>query len=196
MSHTPRLRQSLALILLGSAAILSGAWFSWDWWPGWVVGLVVGVYLYYLSYLEAAWISAESNAERVRVEIDRIRAVTACPNEKLNALSLAVPEIGLQWIDGAIIPTWEDTGVPLDVFREFLRGSNGEYVQPVREWAKDEQSQRQYEIIIQKLLELGYLKTQPRGPRSWTWAPNALEKLWARWMTWELVITGPTEMAQ
>lgn len=192
MSHVPRLRYAIFILLIGLAAFLAGGFLTG---LPMVACLIAGGLLWFLSICEAAWIGEEIANTRRRLEIERIQAVTACPNEKLNALSVSVPEINLRWIHGAIVPTWEDTGVPLEVFRTFMADAREESVKPVREWAKDSESQRQYEIIIQKLLELGFLKTEPpRGPYSWRWRGNMRVRAWERWMTWDVTISGLQDM--
>jgi hypothetical protein len=184
--HTPRLRNSLALLMIGTVTIVGGGYLPENWQV--FAAFVCGVLMVFLAMAEARWIGAEQfNA--------RIREVAFCPPDRLAVLAYKVPELGFKQTASYPVPMWEGI-VELDTFRKFLELSRDDYVAPIREWGKGEEDVYQYNLMLDKLLQLGYVKLDgaPRGPRSWLWRQGALKKLWADWMGWSVVFQGISEL--
>ena len=196
--HTPRLRNSLFLLLLGAGLMLVGGYYLPENWQVLVI-ILCGVMVMALGVLESYLVAVGVANETMRLENDRIREVANCPPERLSVLSYRVPELDFRLINGLPVPMWEGA-VELEIFREFLRNCREDYVAPIREWGKSADEQRDYELILTRLLELGYVQSKieggtPRGPRSWLFKPGALKRLWADWIGWEIIFQGLPELS-
>jgi hypothetical protein len=198
-AHTPRLRTSLLAALIGSAVNISAGYApaDWKWWQV-VLLFVTGAFCYVLAITEVCLVVSADKQELKRLDTERVQAISQCPADRLNALGYVVPELGLRVINSQPVPMWEGV-IELDTFRKFLTACRDDYIAPVREWGKSAEDQNAYELILEKLMELGYVYSkaeggEPRGPRSWLFRPNALKRLWSEWMGFDVVFQGIQEL--
>jgi hypothetical protein len=194
--HTPRLRFSLLSALIGTAVNISVLYIPSDWSIGWL--FATGFFCYILAVIEVCLVVIAAHNDRMQVETSRIQAIAQCPADRLNALGYVMPELGLHIVASLPVVLWEGV-TDLEIFRKFLMACRDDYIAPIRDWGKSVEEQDAYALILDKLLELGYVYSRaeggsPSGPKSWLFRPGALPRLWAEWMGWNVVFQGVKEL--
>jgi len=192
-NHTPRMRFAFLAVIFGGVIILLGGYFLPLGFGIWV-STIVGILFVVFGIWEAVLVGYDKGTNRIDAEREKINAIANCSPLKLSALGMNIPTLDARYVNDVLQITWEGTGVPFEIFQEFIRGSKDEYVYPERDWPRNEESARNYELIVNRLIELGFLyPSTPAGPKSWLWKPNMKKRAWDKWMIYRVEIKGMDE---
>jgi hypothetical protein len=105
-------------------------------------------------------------------------------DEARAAMAFLFPKIRYVMKRGEVRGMFEDTNVPIELFREFLQTSNKQYVSPRREWYGKDRPEWAWIEIFKWLEERDYVfPDSAAGSHSWLWKGNAYDHLFAYWMS-------------
>lgn len=104
-------------------------------------------------------------------------------DEARAAMAFAFPKLRYTMKRGQIREMFEDTNVPIEVFRLFLQTSNDRYISPRRDWYTIDKPEWAWMEIKDWLEERGYIvPDSAAGAHSWLWSGGAYQRLYAYWM--------------
>ena len=99
------------------------------------------------------------------------------------ALSFQFPTLRYRMKRGELRATFEDTNVPIEMFRLFLSDSNQVQIAPERDWATAERPRWAWTEIKLWLEDNSYIiSDSAAGSHSWLWRGNSYQHMIAYWM--------------
>jgi hypothetical protein len=121
--------------------------------------------------------------ERVRVMIEFARAIAQLDDEARAMMAFEFPHMQYRMKHGEVRAYFEDTGVPIEMFRLFLQTSNDRYISPRRDWYTADQPEWAW-LEIKDWLDAHdkIIPDSAAGSHSWLWKGNSYQHLSAYWM--------------
>ena len=121
---------------------------------------------------------------RVEIMTEFARAIGQLDDEARAMMAFEFPHMRYKMKRGEIRQMFEDTNVPIEMFRRFLQTSNDRYISPRRDWYKADQPEWAW-IEIKDWLEEHdkILPDSAAGPHSWLWKGNSYQHMTAYWMS-------------
>lgn len=118
----------------------------------------------------------------VRAQADWMREFASLDDEGRAAVAFVFPKIRYRMKRGVVRECFEDTNVPMEMFRLFLRLSNSKYISPRRDWFTQDKPQWAWLEIFEYLKSNNFIvPDSAAGQHSWLWNGNAWEHLNAYW---------------
>lgn len=118
----------------------------------------------------------------VRAQAEWMDKFSRLDDEGRAAVAFMFPKIRYKMKRGIVREYWEDTNVPMEMFRLFLHLSNSKYISPRRDWFSQEKPQWAWLEIQEWLLKNNYIvPDSAAGSHSWLWNGNAWEHLNSYW---------------
>jgi len=182
--HTPRLYKALGMLLFGAGALGVARLINNDvdfvfnlfGWITFIVGVAEAVACNVSHY-------AEIQTRHYMIQKEVIDSLAKADPDVRNAIGAWFPRYNFVFA-GQPIVCWQDTIVPLDVFREFMKESNQQYTVAQREWkARGATYHRYWVLIYEKLVEIGLVvKDSSAGNHSEMWSGRGYDRAWQMWM--------------
>lgn len=148
--------------------------FAWK--TGAVIFAILAAILMIIVFLEAI-------DHRVQVMTDFIHEFAKLDDEGRAAVAFEFPSMRYHMKKGVVREYFEDTNVPLEMFRLFLQTSNEKYISPERDWNSKEKPRWAWLEIKDNLVGQGYvIEDSYAGNHSWLWRGNAYRHLMAYWL--------------
>jgi hypothetical protein len=149
-----------------------------------LTALTVGALIFALmTALILWWIALENINRRVTVITEWMHEFNQLDDEGRAAVAFQFPTVRYRMSRGEVREMFEDTNVPIELFRLFLQTSNTKYVSPERDWSTAERPRRTWLEIMTWLQENNYiLADSAAGSHSWLWNGNSYKHLFAYWM--------------
>lgn len=120
--------------------------------------------------------------ERVDRMIDLAKAYGQLDDEGRAAFAFQFPEMRYRMKKGEVREMFENTNVPIEMFRTFLKTSNGKYISPERDWTGGDQPRWAWLEIKDWLEGENYIvPDSAAGSHSWLWRGQSWEHLKAYW---------------
>ena len=163
----------LALIALGAKTQQARVLFA----------LNVGALLFALMTVVVLWMLViKANDEHWDTLSEFAKAYNQLDAESRAALGFQFPEMRYKMKKGEVREMFENTNVPIELFRTFLKTSNGKYISPERDWASDEKPRWAWLEIKEWLEEENYIvPDSAAGSHSWLWRGQSWDHLKAYW---------------
>jgi len=183
--HVPRLWKALGMLVMGAGALgigraipITDIAFVFGFF-GWVV-VVFGI-----AEAIACNIShyAELRTRHYMIQKEVIDSLAKADPDVRNAIGAWFPRYNFVYA-GQPITCWQDTIVPIDIFREFMKASNEQYTVPLRDWKAQGATYHRYWVLIyEKLVELELVvKDTAAGSHSYMWRGRGYSRSWEMWM--------------
>lgn len=126
----------------------------------------------------------EAANRRVDVITDWMKEFSKLDEEARAAVAFQFPTIRYHMKRGKVREMFEDTQVPIEIFRLFLKTSNNRYISPRRDWTTEERPAWAWDEIKNWLEEKDYIiADSAAGSHSWLWSGEAYRHLTAYWMS-------------
>jgi hypothetical protein len=179
MPYIPRLLHSVALAFICIAMVALGAFVSGRVLTAMNIGAAMfGV----MAFVILVLVVFESWRENVRVMVDWMIAFGKLDDEARAAVAFTFPTMRYRMKMGEVRGMFEDTQVPIEMFRLFLQTSNSKYISPERDWTTAEQPRWAWLEIKGWLEENKHIiPDSAAGSHSWLWNGNAFQHLMAYW---------------
>ena len=114
---------------------------------------------------------------------DFAKVYSSLDEEARAALGFQFPEMRYRMKRGEVRGLFENTNVPIELFRLFLQTSNEKYISPRRDWYTREKPEWAWLEIEEWLEGQGYVAADSAaGSNSWLWIGSARQHLMAYWM--------------
>jgi len=124
----------------------------------------------------------ESLNRRVEVMTNWMTEFGKLDDEARAAVAFAFPTLRYKMKRGEVREMFEDTNVPMELFKLFLKTSNSKYISPRRDWFTTDKPEWAWLEIRQWLQDNEYIKRDSAaGNHSWLWDGNAWDHLKAYW---------------
>jgi hypothetical protein len=110
-------------------------------------------------------------------------------DEGRQALAARFPEMRYRMARGVVRAYWEDTKVPIEMFKTFLATSTREYISPERDWnstAKPRWAWLEIKTCLEDAERI--IPDSAAGSHSWRWVGNSHQYLCAYWMAGRALI--------
>lgn len=148
-----------------------------------LLALNIGAFIFaVMTAVVLALIALESWRENVRVMVDWMIAFGKLDDEARAAVAFQFPTMRYKMKRGEIRGMFEDTNVPMEMFREFLKTSNSKYISPRRDWYTAEKPEWAWLEIKDWLEGQEYIiPDSAAGSHSWLWKGSAWDHLKAYW---------------
>jgi hypothetical protein len=180
MPYMPRLLHSVALAFVCITMVALGAFVY-----GRVLAAVnIGAVMFgIMAFVILVLVVFESWRENVRLMVDWMIAFGSLDDEARAAVAFTFPTMRYRMKRGEVRGMFEDTSVPIEMFRLFLQTSNSKYISPERDWTTAEKPPWAW-LEIKKWLEENehIIPDSAAGSHSWLWNGNAHQHLAAYWM--------------
>jgi hypothetical protein len=180
-SYTPRLQDAIitGLLCVGLLALGGKA-------QGRVaLAFNLGAFLFgFLFFVVVVLMALEGLNRRVEVMTEFAQAISRLDDEARAMMAFEFPHMRYRMKRGEVRPYFEDTQVPIEMFKLFLRTSDSKYISPRRYWYTSEQPEWAW-VEIKGWLEDHelILPDSAAGSHSWMWRGNAWDHLKAYWGT-------------
>lgn len=180
MSYAPKYHHAIVTIVLCVICMLLGARYQ-----RYASAFNIGALgLAILTATIIALIVLESLNERVRVMTYWMDAFAKLDDEGRAAVAFEFPSMRYKMKRGVVRGYFEDTNVPIDMFRLFLQTSNDRYISPLRDWCtKDMPEWAHNEIRIWLEDHEKVIRDSAAGSHSWLWSGSSYQHLMAYWMS-------------
>lgn len=177
--YTPKLSHAIFTAALGFAALIySGVNLQGISLAG--VSLFGFLMLTYSVWV-MSWVSNREYIEKIRAQTGFADQLSRLDADQWQALGIRFPVIRIHW-QGKPIQLFEDTGVRMEDFFQFMDNSNPKYVSPERNWANGPR-RRTWHQLMQWLKENNFVyPDSASGNRSWLWRGSAYNVLRERYM--------------
>jgi len=149
-----------------------------------LMALNVGALLCAIVTAIVLWVLIlEALNERVRVMVEFANAIGKLDEEARAMMAFEFPRMRYRMKAGEVREYFEDTNVPIELFRLFLQTSNNRYISPERDWNTTERPRWAWLEIKSYLEENKYiLADSAAGSHSWLWSGESYNHLFAYWM--------------
>lgn len=118
----------------------------------------------------------------VRAQAEWMHEFAQLDDEGKAAVAFMFPKIRYKMKRGEVREFWEDTNVPMETFKLFLRLSNSKYISPRRDWFTSDKPAWAWQEIFDWLHENNFIvPDSAAGQHSWLWNGNAWQHLNAYW---------------
>ena len=148
-----------------------------------LTALTIGAWVFGFMTLVVLWMLIINILnERIEKMADLAKAYGQLDEEGRVALGFQLPEMRYKMKKGEVREMFEDTNVPIETFRTFLKTSNGKYISPERDWTGGDKPRWAWLEIKEWLEGQGYIQPESAaGSHSWLWVGNSWEHLKAYW---------------
>lgn len=149
-----------------------------------LTALIVGALIFALMTVLLLWaIALESINRRTEVITEWMKAFSLLDDEGKAAVAFQFPTIRYHMKRGEVREMFEDTEVPIELFRLFLQTSNSKYISPERDWSTTDRPRWVWEEIKGWLQDNDYILAESAaGSHSWLWKGESYKHLFAYWM--------------
>jgi len=154
----------------------------------------------FLFLVVVALMALEGLNRRVSVMTDFANAISSLDDEARAMMAFEFPHMRYRMKRGEVREYFEDTNVPIALFKEFLRTSDRLYTSPRRDWSTTKKPEWAW-LEIKGWLEdhKMVVPDSAAGSHSWMWRGSAYEHIKAYWgvglklrdMSDELVMHSP-----
>ena len=135
-----------------------------------------------MSIIVLALLIMEGINSMVRTQTDWMTAFEKLDDEGRAAVAFMFPKIRYRMKRGIVREYFEDTSVPMETFKMFLRLSNSKYISPRRDWYTREKPEWAWLEIFEWLRENNFIiPDSAAGSHSWLWNGNSWNHLNAYW---------------
>jgi hypothetical protein len=118
----------------------------------------------------------------VREQTNWMHEFAQLDDEGKAAVAFMFPKIRYRMKRGVVREYWEDSNVPMETFKLFLKLSNSKYISPRRDWYTRDKPEWAWLEIHAWLLENNFIvPDSAAGSHSWLWNGNAWNHLNAYW---------------
>lgn len=180
MPYMPKLQHAIAtaficIVLIAFSAKAQGRVLT---------ALTVGALIFALmTALILWWIALENINRRVVVITEWMHEFNQLDDEGRAAVAFQFPTVRYRMKRGEVRGLFEDTQVPIELFRYFLQTSNSKSISPERYWCTVDQPRWVWTEIQRWLQENDYIiPDSAAGSHSWLWKGEAFNHLKAYWM--------------
>lgn len=177
--YVPKLHHAMltALICVGLIALCSKAKEEVR------TALIVGALIFALMTGVVLWMLVlQSYDERIGKMIELAKVYAGLDEEARQAFAFQFPTMQYHMRRGEVRAYFEDTKVPIEMFRLFLQTSNDRYISPERDWCTAEMPRWAHEEIRIWLEQHGRIvPDSAAGNHSWLWSGNSYRYLMAYW---------------
>jgi hypothetical protein len=144
----------------------------------------VGAFAFaFMTAVVLALLVLEGLNARVRVMIDFANAISKLDDEARAMMAFEFPHMRYRMKRGEVRAMFEDTNVPIEMFRLFLQTSNDKYISPRRDWSTSDRPEWMWIEIFTWLEEHDRVYADSAaGSHSWLWKGNSYQHLYAYWM--------------
>ena len=133
----------------------------------------------------------------VRAQTDWMEEFGKLDDEGRAAVAFVFPQVRYRMKRGEVRGMFEDTNVPIEMFRLFLQTSNDRYISPERDWSSADMPRWVWLEIFEWLDAQDYIvRESAAGSHSWLWKGNAYQHLMAYWMAGRRVENISREWSQ
>lgn len=145
----------------------------------------------------------ESNIRRIDAMTSFAEKIVGLDDEGRAMMAFEFPYLRYHMKRGEVREYFEDTNVPMEMFKEFLRTSDQKYISPRRDWCTSKKPEWAWIEIKEDLEARGLIVSDSAaGSHSWKWRGHAYEHIKAYWgaglklrdMSDELVMHSPGYM--
>jgi hypothetical protein len=181
MGEGVRFIQSLVSAVLTVVFLaLSGAFHSERAATAMIIGAVGSGIMFFVTVYTVALAAYDSHINTWENFLDTF---AKADEEARTAMGFVFPKIRYTLKRGELRSEFENTGVPIEIFREFMTGSNDKYISPRRDWYTREKPEWAWIAIYQWLVDHGKVAPDSAaGNVSQLWIGNAYKQMYAYWM--------------
>jgi hypothetical protein len=179
--YTPRIWHAAGMLLLCVLMIalcgLRGA-------RGWVlVALLFGAFMFALMSAAVLWmLMLQAYDSRLEKMIELAKMYTNMDDEARQAFAFQFPSMQYRMKRGQVRAFFEDTNVPIEMFKLFLQTSDKKYVSARRNWYGTDRPEWAWIAIMEWLKERDLIfPDSAAGSHSWMWKGNSWNYLQAYW---------------
>lgn len=148
------------------------------WWGAFLCGVV---FLIIIGLLIGQSVS-EVVDKRTRTITEFAKEFGKLDDEARQALAMQFPRMRYHMKRGVVREMFEDTNVPVEMFRDFLTDSNERYISPKRNWQNTERPAWAWVEIQLWLQDNGYIiEDSAAGNHSWLWLGGSYQRMCAYW---------------
>jgi hypothetical protein len=179
MDYSPKLWHGIVVLLIGTGL------FCWSaYWPVAAVFLRIGGGICWVICFYVAWlIGAETRTRLYDAAAYFANAIRDLPEDRLDAIGIAFPQVPLRWRGGRLTETFEDTGIAFEFFQRFMQDSNPNYISPERHWSEGSQRNAWENITAWLVREHYVIPNSASGNQSLLWFNRMYDLAWTRYMT-------------
>jgi hypothetical protein len=156
------------------------------WWDGrYAQAFWVGAFLFGTIFLViVALLISEGINERVRVMTYWMDSFAKLPDDEARAaVAFEFPFMRYHMKRGIVRPYFEDTNVPIEMFRVFLQRSTSRYIAPQRDWYTTDMPEWAWkEIYLWLVANKKVVPDSAAGNTSHRWIGSAYQQLAAYWL--------------
>lgn len=180
MGFIPKVSQAIFTAILIIVCLLLGTRFGGRYqsamnWGAFAFAIITAIILYLLIL---------DGLDRHTDTITRfMESFSKLDDEARIATAFAFPAMRYRMKRGKVREFFEDTNVPIEMFRLFLTDSNDRYIAPERNWNTSDRPRWAW-IEIKEYLESNkyIIADSASGSHSWLWSGNSYRHLMAYWM--------------
>jgi len=179
--YTPKLHHAMITAVICVVLIILGARAQ----GRVLMALSIGAFIFALMTALVMWMLVlQAYDARMEKMIELARLYSNMDTEARQAFSFQFPSMQYHMKHGEVRAYFEDTNVPIEMFRLFLQTSNDRYISPERDWGSKEMPRWAHEEI--RLWLEGndkIIRDSAAGSHSWLWKGNSYKHLMAYWMS-------------
>lgn len=179
-NYVPRISHAILTIALATVLIIlgekSGSPYVKGFWFGAIALMIITAVILYLIILRE-----RDNYNRTITET--IIALSKLDSEGREMLAWFHPTMSYVMKHGKVTATFENTGVPIELFHLFMQDSNDKYIAPVRDWCTKERPEWAWRKIYDFMVKGNWVeKDSYAGSHPNCWRGNAYSHFCAYWM--------------
>lgn len=127
------------------------------------------------------WVGRREYIELVQAWTAFADQLSRLDADQWQVLGIRFPVLRIHW-QGKPVQLFEDTGVRLEYFIQFMDNSNAKYVSPERNWANGPRRRTWQQLMTWLETNNFVYPDSASGNRSWLWRGNAYDILRERYM--------------
>jgi hypothetical protein len=184
MPYVPRLMDAIITALICIVLMAIGAVLDTKTWTRIAIVFYIGALIFAVMTALVLWrLVVEGLGQHLERQTHFAEVFHLLDDEGRRALAFQFPSMHYHMRRGIVRSYFEDTQVPIEMFRLFLQTSNDKYISPRRDWYTTEQPEWAWEEIKTWLEENDkILPDSAAGSHSWLWKGSAYQQLMAYWM--------------
>jgi hypothetical protein len=186
MPYVPKLIHAIITALICIGLMLLGAKLS----SRLAAAMNIGALIFAIMTVVVLWmLVVQTLGEHLERQTRFAEVFNMLDEEARRALAFQFPSMRYHMKRGIVRPYFENTEVPIEMFRHFLQTSNDKYVSPRRDWYTAERPEWAWLEIMTWLEENDkIIPESAAGSHSWLWKGTAYQQLMAYWMAGRKVV--------
>jgi hypothetical protein len=180
MPYVPKLIHAIITALICIGLMLLGAKLS----SRLAAAMNIGALIFAIMTVVVLWmLIVQTLGEHLERQTRFAEVFNMLDEEARRALAFQFPSMRYHMKRGIVRPYFENTEVPIEMFRHLLQTSNDKYVSPRRDWYTAERPEWAWLEIMTWLEENDKIvPDSAAGSHSWLWKGTAYQQLMAYWM--------------